>query len=1051
MGGKVDNRLFRSFLNRATICAVQGADEDDIFNLDGCEYYSNSPEMFFRDGKRRIDFVLVYKLWDRNENHEAQRFAFLSALADQMIEIEVEDCQGNIVAATGPQKAGFKDEAGFGGLRPPEITQAYADKQELEALEKEEKGTLSPLERAIMSVDDVVFVKLHASWATLARVAEVLQFKKPLKQAKLERLKLSEGKDCCKCLKPDKKSVLELPSPYRAAFTRARINLFDIPEDYDKFFTPTERTKVVDYVLKRTGTYRRVGGTSVPSGPPVPKPEYPTEADINVEKETGARPCDIKLAQKVDIDLGIDHLVNEGVFCAAFPLHEPSTEMTELLTEKEREVTAAGGSSEPKYGPETNMRTMLCDQWGSLTKMFKYQPLDYVRLYFGESVAFYFAWLGLYTSWLIPVGIFGLLVFCLSAIDIADDQYVEDVCTHGSDFLMCPPCSVKGCKFWLLNSSCFAAKMTHLVDNLGTVLFAVFMALWATLFMEQWKRYQNVLAHRWNVQNLEPVDEPPRPEFLALLNKKNFPRAVNPITGREEPVIPFWSRKVPVLVVTYASVLFGVVLCLAFLIGVIFYRLVVNVMLLQSDNALISSVAGMITTITSSCINLVCIFILKMVYDRVAVIMTNIEDHRTQSEYNDSLTLKLYLLQFVNFYSSIFYIAFIQGTTAAIPGDKTIPIQSSGCDSGNCLFQLFIQLAIVMVGKQFLNFVTENTLPPLKRVINVYLARRRAAKKLDAARAKVQANETAGRYGSLGTGKSEPAGWTSEAEGALLTAARQESVLFHCRSNYTLLDGGSRPLFDEYLEMLIQYGFITMFVPAFPLAPLFALLNNMFEVRTDAKKFLAILRRPVIMREKSIGIWFGILSVVSSLAIRTNACLIAFTSDFLVRLTYTLCYSPDHSLTGYLNFTLSYMDINRFNLTGQNTDLTKHSPYCRYNDFREPPSAPDPYSYTPVHWQILAIKFAFVFVFENVALALTSLIANFIPDIPQRLVIISRHEARVINELILQGEVDEDDDREESKREPLPINPPPIGFFSKENPDPESVQVGFVCPLEFSV
>lgn len=69
---------------------------------------------------------------------------------------------------------------------------------------------------------------------------------------------------------------------------------------------------------------------------------------------------------------------------------------------------------------------------------------------------------------------------------------------------------------------------------------------------------------------------------------------------------------------------------------------------------------------------------------------------------------------------------------------------------------------------------------------------------------------------------------------------------------------------------MIQYGFITMFVPAFPIAPLFALFNNMFELRTDAKKFLRLMRRPVIRREKGIGIWYGILSVVSSLAIRTN-------------------------------------------------------------------------------------------------------------------------------------------------------------------------------------
>ena len=37
-------------------------------------------------------------------------------------------------------------------------------------------------------------------------------------------------------------------------------------------------------------------------------------------------------------------------------------------------------------------------------------------------------------------------------------------------------------------------------------------------------------------------------------------------------------------------------------------------------------------------------------------------------------------------------------------------------------------------------------------------------------------------------------------------------------------------LFDEYLEMVIQYGFITIFVSAFPLAPFFALINNIIEV-----------------------------------------------------------------------------------------------------------------------------------------------------------------------------------------------------------------------------
>ncbi|VDN21740.1 unnamed protein product [Dibothriocephalus latus] len=135
---------------------------------------------------------------------------------------------------------------------------------------------------------------------------------------------------------------------------------------------------------------------------------------------------------------------------------------------------------------------------------------------------------------------------------------------------MCPPCNVKGCKFWYLNTSCFAMKMTHLVDNAGTVVFAIVMALWATTFMERWKRYQNVLAYEWNVQNLEPVDEPPRPEFLALLGKKGYRSEVNPITGREEPVVPFWSRKVPIVLITYASVLFGVGFLTGFMMSFVY-------------------------------------------------------------------------------------------------------------------------------------------------------------------------------------------------------------------------------------------------------------------------------------------------------------------------------------------------------------------------------------------------------------------------------------------------------------------------------------------------
>ena len=54
--------------------------------------------------------------------------------------------------------------------------------------------------------------------------------------------------------------------------------------------------------------------------------------------------------------------------------------------------------------------------------------------------------------------------------------------------------------------------------------------------------------------------------------------------------------------------------------------------------------------------------------------------------------------------------------------------------------------------------------------------------------------------------------------------------------DYYLVD--NEGLFQEYLEMVLQFGFITIFVAAFPLAPLFALLNNWVEIRLDAQKFV---------------------------------------------------------------------------------------------------------------------------------------------------------------------------------------------------------------------
>lgn len=105
------------------------------------------------------------------------------------------------------------------------------------------------------------------------------------------------------------------------------------------------------------------------------------------------------------------------------------------------------------------------------------------------------------------------------------------------------------------------------------------------------------------------------------------------------------------------------VVCAA-VFGVILYRM----SQLTSDSFFGSSQhKAVLMPCSAAVINLFLITFLNYVYDKLAVYLTEMEYRRTQSEFDDSLTLKIYLFQFVNYYSSIFYIAFLKGKFVGYP------------------------------------------------------------------------------------------------------------------------------------------------------------------------------------------------------------------------------------------------------------------------------------------------------------------------------------------------------------------------------------------------
>lgn len=53
---------------------------------------------------------------------------------------------------------------------------------------------------------------------------------------------------------------------------------------------------------------------------------------------------------------------------------------------------------------------------------------------------------------------------------------------------------------------CYDFQATYVVDNPATIFFTIFMALWATFFIEFWKRQQARIQYDWDVADYEEVE-----------------------------------------------------------------------------------------------------------------------------------------------------------------------------------------------------------------------------------------------------------------------------------------------------------------------------------------------------------------------------------------------------------------------------------------------------------------------------------------------------------------------------------------------------------------
>ncbi|KAF5545138.1 IST2 [Fusarium mexicanum] len=238
--------------------------------------------------------------------------------------------------------------------------------------------------------------------------------------------------------------------------------------------------------------------------------------------------------------------------------------------------------------------------------------------------------------------------------------------------------------------------------------------------------------------------------------------------------------------------------------------------------------------------------------------MTEFENHRTADLHEMSLTQKVFVLNMFTNYLPIFLTAFIY-----IPfGGTVVP-----------KLENFLSAAFASVGKKFVHqpfhldadrlrnevialtvtgqlsgFFEENIVPMLKhKFSNWYRDYRRARSKGDMLLAVV---------------KDDPE------ETAFLSRVRNEAIL----PKYNVQ--------DDIAEIVLQFGYLALFSPVWPIIPMGFLINNWIELRSDFAKISLEHQRPAPVRSDGIGPWIYSLEALTWLgSICTAAIVHLFSVD----------------------------------------------------------------------------------------------------------------------------------------------------------------------------
>lgn len=494
--------------------------------------------------------------------------------------------------------------------------------------------------------------------------------------------------------------------------------------------------------------------------------------------------------------------------------------------------------------------------------------LAQMRAHFGEKVAYYFAFMDCYNKSLVPIAALGVLLT-----------------------------SVRGV--------------------LGTAMYMRALVGWAVLVSVVWSYW---VLKKWSRRNSElNVEWATNLETKAIVYKNPKFRGesyVNPVTGLPDQSYPSWKRypkyvAVALFMVLQISIMMLVIACWI----TVFEILQVRYPAKGAFSAQWFYILG-----GGVCYGLfVDVVQWNLIVTKAARAFTEWENWKTIEQFDKSLVRKLFLMDFLNYYTWFFLLAFVYVIPGA--GDRITNFLNSLLwhDPSNCCFGPYLDAAggnggycracppswhvlvesdayetrcvpcqgyvtfdinhldleklfvTPIVVTQGLNLLFAVLLPWLHRRHHEEKLRATDKKAMEIVKAKGERQILADmayrdEYAQL-TNLSKARFFANDDADMERLNAKARAILFEAEQD-------DYDPYGDYHDATVQFGFVVMFSMLWPLMPAACLLVNALKMRGDGFRLCRTTKRPFPRKAGGIGEWKHVLHVLACVGVIVNVGLV---------------------------------------------------------------------------------------------------------------------------------------------------------------------------------